>query len=112
MISGYSKMGYAQNAVELFREMRDAGFDPDETSLVSVLGACGDLGDLNFGRKLEEFAIENKIEMNSHLGSALIGMYGKCGDLLSARRVFDSKTRKDRVTWNAMITGQVAHPYT
>lgn len=112
MISGYSKMGYARNAVELFKEMRDAGFEPDETGLVCVLGACGDLGDLKFGRMLEEFAIENKLELNSHLGSALIGMYGKCGDLISARRVFDSITRKDRVTWNAMISGQVVHPYT
>lgn len=110
MISGYSKMGYAQNAVGLFREMRDAGFEPDETSLVSVLGACGDLGDLSFGKSLEEFVVKNKLEFNSHLGSALIDMYGKCGDLLSARRVFDSMTKKDRVIWNAMITGQVILP--
>jgi len=37
-------------------------------------------------------------------GSALIDMYGKCGDLISARRVFDSMPNKDVVTWNAIIT--------
>ncbi|KAK9269427.1 hypothetical protein L1049_001200 [Liquidambar formosana] len=105
MISGYSKMGFAGDAVGLFGEMRDGGIEPDEMTLVSVLGACGDLGDLSMGRWVEGFVVENEMELNSFVGSALIGMYGKCGDLLSARRVFDGMVKKDVVTWNAMITG-------
>ncbi|XP_031270915.1 pentatricopeptide repeat-containing protein At2g34400-like [Pistacia vera] len=105
MISGYSKMGYARDAVELFGRMREEGFAPDEITMVSVLGSCGDLGDLGLGRWVEEFVVENKMELNSFMGSALIDMYGKCGDLVSARRVFDVMVKKDVVTWNAMITG-------
>ncbi|KAL6189044.1 hypothetical protein ACLB2K_040434 [Fragaria x ananassa] len=105
MISGYGKMGRAQDAVGLFGEMREAGFEPNEMTLVSVLGACRDLGDLGLGKWVEEFVVEKKLELNSYLGSALIGMYGKCGDLCSARRVFDNMKKKDRVTWNAMISG-------
>ncbi|KAJ6372814.1 hypothetical protein OIU76_027191 [Salix suchowensis] len=82
MISGYSKMGFAKQAIVLFMEMREEGFEPDEMTLVSVLGACGDLGDLGLGRWVD------------------------CvGDLISARRVFDSMPNKDVVTWNAFITG-------
>ena len=77
MISGYSKMGYAGDAVGLFQEMRGLGFEPDEMTLVSVLGACGDLGDLSLGRWVEGFVVENKMELNSYVGSALIDMYGK-----------------------------------
>lgn len=105
MISGYSKMGYARDAVELFGRMREEGFAPDEMTIVSVLGSCGDLGDLGLGRWVEEFVVENKMELNSFTVSALIDMYGKCGDLVSARRVFDGMVKKDVVTWNAMITG-------
>ncbi|KAJ7979424.1 Pentatricopeptide repeat-containing protein [Quillaja saponaria] len=105
MISGYSQKGYAGKAVELFGKMKDAGFEPDEMTLVSVLGACGELGDLDLGRWVEEFVVENKMELNSYVGSSLIGMYAKCGDLLSARRIFDTMVKKDNVTWNAMITG-------
>ncbi|KAF2287167.1 hypothetical protein GH714_038565 [Hevea brasiliensis] len=105
MISGYSKMGFAQEAVRLFMEMREQGIEPDEMTLVSVLGACGDLGDLGLGKWVEELVASKKIELNSYLGSALIDMYGKCGDLISARRVFDAMEKKDVVTWNAMITG-------
>ncbi|KAK8543608.1 hypothetical protein V6N13_076411 [Hibiscus sabdariffa] len=105
MISGYSKMGHARNAVGLFGKMREEGFVPDEMTLVSVLGACGDLGDLSLGKWVEGFVIKQKMEFNSYIGSALIDMYGKCGDLASARRVFDGMLQKDVVTWNAMITG-------
>ncbi|KAM1087577.1 hypothetical protein ACFX2B_012936 [Malus domestica] len=105
MISGYCKMGCAGDAVQFFCEMRTDGFEPDERTLVTVLGACGDLGDLSLGKWVEGFVVENKLEMNTYVGSALIGMYGKCGDLSSARRVFDSMKKKDRITWNAMISG-------
>jgi len=101
MISGYFKMGFAKEAIGLFMEMREEGFEPDETTLVNVLGACGDLG---LGRWVEGLVLEKKMEVNSYVGSALIVMYGKCGDLISARRVFDSMPNKDVVTWNAIIT--------
>ena len=110
MISGYSKMGHAKDAMVLFREMLDAGFEPNDVTLIGVLGACGDLGDLSLGRWVEEFIVGKKLEMNSYLASSLIGMYGKCGDLSSARRIFDGMGKTDRVTWNAMISGQVLVP--
>ncbi|KAJ6732015.1 hypothetical protein OIU79_003193 [Salix purpurea] len=105
MISGYSKMDFAKEAIRLFMEMREEGFEPDEMTLVSVLGACEDLGDLGLGRWVDWFVLDKKMELNSYVGSALIDMYGKCGDLISARRVFDSMPNKDVVTWNAFITG-------
>ncbi|KAJ6857652.1 pentatricopeptide repeat-containing protein [Populus alba x Populus x berolinensis] len=79
MISGYSKMGFAKEAIGLFMEMREEGW-------------------------VEGLVLEKKMEVNSCVGSALIDMYGKCGDLISARRVFDSMPNKDVVTWNAIIT--------
>ncbi|VFQ71834.1 unnamed protein product [Cuscuta campestris] len=105
MISGYSQMGFAREAVELFGDMKNQDVVPNEMTLVSVLGACGGLGDLNFGRCIELFVQENKIEVNSYIGSALINMYGKCGDLASAKRIFDGMKKKDVIIWNAMISG-------
>ncbi|XP_020550096.1 pentatricopeptide repeat-containing protein At2g34400 [Sesamum indicum] len=105
IISGYSRLGFAREAVEMFGEMREGGLEPDEMTLVSVLGACGDLGDLNLGRWIEDYVMEKGLELNSYTGSALINMYGKCGELESARKVFNNMKRKEVVTWNAMITG-------
>nr|GMC61286.1 pentatricopeptide repeat-containing protein At2g34400 [Ipomoea batatas] len=105
MISGYSQMGYVREAVELFGEMRNQGVEPNEMTLVSVLGACGGLGDLNLGRCVESYVLEKNFELNSFIGSALINMYGKCGDLASAKRIFDGLRKKDVIIWNAMISG-------
>nr|TKS08955.1 pentatricopeptide repeat-containing protein [Populus alba] len=77
----------------------EEGFEPDEMTLVNVLGACGDLG---LGRWVEGLVLEKKMEVNSYVGSALIDMNGKCGDLIFARRVFDSMPNKDVVTWNPL----------
>ncbi|XP_030544963.1 pentatricopeptide repeat-containing protein At2g34400 isoform X3 [Rhodamnia argentea] len=105
MISGYAKMGFAANAVELFGKMGEEGFMPDEMTVVSTLTACRDLGDLRLGKWIEGYVLDNGMKLNSYVGSALIDMYGKCGDLTSARRIFDKMVKRDVVTWNAMITG-------
>ncbi|CAF1867112.1 unnamed protein product [Brassica napus] len=104
MISGYLLAGCSKDAVGLFREMEEEGVEPDERTLVSVLGACGHLGDLKTGRLLEEIAVRRKIGLSTFLGSKLISMYGKCGELDEARRVFNQMVNKDRVAWNAVIT--------
>ncbi|CAH9118275.1 unnamed protein product [Cuscuta epithymum] len=105
MISGYSQTGCATEAVELFGYMKAQGVEPNEMTLVSVLGACGGLGDLNLGRCIELYVLQKKVELNSFIGSALISMYGKCGDLASAKRIFDGMKKKDVIIWNAMISG-------
>jgi pentatricopeptide repeat protein len=106
LISGYAKMGRAREAVEVFGRLREeSGFEPDEMSLVSVLGACGELGDLELGKWVEEFVVERDMKLNTYIGSALISMYGKCGDLVSARRIFDGMPSRDVITWNAVISG-------
>ncbi|CAN4084722.1 unnamed protein product [Withania somnifera] len=105
-ISGYAQTGCSREAVGLFVQMRNEGFEPDERTLVSVLAACGDLGCVNLGKWVEEeYVVGKRMELNSFMGSALINMYGKCGDLVSARRIFDRMRKKDAITWNAMISG-------
>lgn len=105
IISGYSRLGFAAEAMEMFEDMRKGGFEPDEMTLVSVLGACGDLGNLNLGKWIEEYVMARRMELNSFIGSALVNFYGKCGDLDSAKRIFDSIKKKEVIIWNAMLTG-------
>lgn len=106
MLSGYAKMGRAKEAVEVFGRLREeSGFEPDEMSLVSVLGACGELGNLELGKWVEGFVVERDMKVNSFVGSALISMFAKCGDLVSARRIFDGMPIRDVITWNAVISG-------
>ncbi|TKY72743.1 Pentatricopeptide repeat-containing protein [Spatholobus suberectus] len=90
--------GHARETVEVFGEMGRDWFEPDEMSLVSVLGACGELGNLELGRCVEGFVVEYGMTLNLCIGSALISMYAKCGDLGSARRIFDGTCKRDVIT--------------
>ncbi|KAH0464963.1 hypothetical protein IEQ34_005066 [Dendrobium chrysotoxum] len=105
MISGCMKMGFAMQALELFRRMRREGFDMNGMTAASILAACGEVGDLNLGQEVAALVEESGVEMNSFIWSALIDMHGKCGNLEEARRVFDGISKQDLPVWNAMITG-------
>ncbi|GKC84731.1 pentatricopeptide repeat-containing protein ELI1, chloroplastic, partial [Tanacetum coccineum] len=82
---------------------------PDEVTLVMVLSACGQVGALESGRRVHSYIRNNGMQMNVHLGTALIDMYGKCGSLGDARVVFDKLKNKDVIAYNSMITCYAMH---
>ncbi|KAL3567103.1 hypothetical protein D5086_032518 [Populus alba] len=62
MISGYSKMGFAKEAIGLFMDMREEGFEPDEMTLLNVLGRVGIWVWGDGWSHLEGFVLEKKME--------------------------------------------------
>ncbi|KAM3400791.1 hypothetical protein ACQJBY_005554 [Aegilops geniculata] len=108
MIKAYQAAGMKDDAARMFRAMVAEGtVAPNAVTVAVVLAACRDAGDLALGRWLEEWVKSAGIEVGSLIGSALVGMYEKCGEVAEARRVFDAIADKDNVAWNALITGQV-----
>ncbi|XP_050939958.1 pentatricopeptide repeat-containing protein At1g08070, chloroplastic isoform X1 [Cucumis melo] len=106
LIQAFTKAGLYSRAIEAFMEMCDLRLRADGRTLVVVLSACSNLGDLNLGQKVHSY-ICYYIDMNADVfvGNALIDMYLKCDDLNSANKVFDEMPVRNVVTWNAMISG-------
>ncbi|KAL2906377.1 Pentatricopeptide repeat-containing protein ELI1 chloroplastic [Bienertia sinuspersici] len=111
MIDGYAQNGRPNDALELFQQMLKAKLKPNEVTLLPVLSACGQLGALELGKWVHSYIVSNKIQVNVHVGTALIDMYAKCGGLEDARLVFDGITCKDVVAWNSMIVGYAMHGF-
>ncbi|XP_011075559.1 pentatricopeptide repeat-containing protein At2g03380, mitochondrial [Sesamum indicum] len=107
ILSGYSRNGYAYEAMRLFSRMRANCFRPDPVTLVTLLSVCASLGDIRFGSSLHAQSIRGGFlaSQNIYIGTALLNLYAKCGDAKSARSVFDEMTEKNMVTWSAMIGG-------
>lgn len=103
LLSGYSQAKRPRDAMALFQEMRLAGVWPDEVTMVSVISACSELGDVEMGRMVHRFVVENGFGWMVALCNALIDMYGKCGCLEEAWWVFDGMKRKSLITWNTMM---------
>jgi pentatricopeptide repeat protein len=109
MIGGYAKLGMYDRALDVFREMQENGMEPTELTVVSVLGSCAEMGELELGRRIHNYLESKGIAADGYVGNALIDMYAKCGNLKLARQVFDSMSIRDLTCWNAMIVGLSVH---
>lgn len=73
--------------------------------MISVLTACGRLANLELGEWIGEYIEANGLKGNIALVTSLVDMYAKCGQVDTARRLFDRMDRRHNVAWSAMISG-------
>ncbi|KAL2511265.1 Pentatricopeptide repeat-containing protein [Abeliophyllum distichum] len=109
MISCFLQNGYYREALDSFPKMCNSGMLPDETTIISVLSACSQLGDLATGRKFHDYVLDNIMKPTVTLYNALIDMYAKCGSTEKALDVFLEMPEKNIVTWNAIISALALH---
>lgn len=107
MISGYTRNHCPNEALLLYEKMEENGFGPDEVTMATLVSACAELKDLGVGMKLHSRIRETGMKICAVLGSALVDMYAKCGDLKTARHVFDHLSERDVYAWSALIFGYV-----
>lgn len=106
MILGFVQGGRDSEALWLLREMWDAGFEPDDVTVVTVLPVCARLGALDVGHWIHSYADKRGLSKEVvAVGNALVDMYCKCGDLVSAHMCFNEMPQRNVVTWNSMISG-------
>jgi pentatricopeptide repeat protein len=108
LVSGYVKQGFGSEALECFRQMRREGISQNVVSYIYSLKACEIVGSLGIGEGIDvELRTQGLLREDVELGTALIGMYVKCGSLEIAREVFEWVPKRDIVCWNVMIAGYV-----
>ncbi|KNA12170.1 hypothetical protein SOVF_128360 [Spinacia oleracea] len=109
LVSGLARNGFCEEAIVAYREMQVDGFEPDEVTVTSVLSACSQLGCLEVGKGVHSLIFEKGIELNHFVLNGLVDMYAKCGDLNTARSIFEGMSRRNHSCWNSMITGLAVH---
>eukprot|EP01018_Ginkgo_biloba_P006882 Gb_03550 [translate_table: standard] len=111
MIAGCTHNGYANEALEIFRQMERDGVKPNPGTMASVLRACGDLAVLQQGKEIHAYILRSGLKSNAFVCSSLIDMYAKCGSIEAAHHVFDKISEKNVFSWNAMIAGYGMNGY-
>ncbi|XWS64208.1 hypothetical protein CRYUN_Cryun06bG0166700 [Craigia yunnanensis] len=109
MVCGFSQNGNFVEAISLFDQMYLNGLEMNDVTFLIVLQACSNLGYLEKGKWLHHKLLTSGVRMNLYIDTALTDMYAKCGDLLTAQRVFDRMSEKSVVSWSVMIAGYGAH---
>ncbi|XP_065860885.1 putative pentatricopeptide repeat-containing protein At5g40405 [Euphorbia lathyris] len=105
MIDGYRQCGRSREALRLFYLMQSEGLKINEVCMVSFLSACSQLGALDHGRWGHTYIGRNKIRVTVTLGTTLIDMYAKCGDMNRGMDVFWGMKEKNVYTWNSAMNG-------
>ena len=82
-----------------------AGTVPNEFTFATVLTSCIGSNGLNLGRQVHSFIIKTSFESHIYVGSSLLDMYAKAGQIHEARRVFESLPERDVVSCTAIISG-------
>ncbi|GAU48655.1 hypothetical protein TSUD_189100 [Trifolium subterraneum] len=103
MIRSYVNNYLYNDGLFVFRDMVNGGFRPDNYTYPCVLKACSCSENLSFGLQIHGDLLKVRMDLNLFVGNGLIAMYGKCGCLVEARRVFDEMLCRDVVSWNSMV---------
>ncbi|KAL1187685.1 Pentatricopeptide repeat-containing protein [Cardamine amara subsp. amara] len=91
--------------------MRESGLEPDSATFVSVLSAFAQTGAISLGSWVHQYIVCEGLDLNVKLGTALINLYSRCGDVGKAREVFDKMKETNVAGWTSMISAYGTHGY-
>ncbi|EFJ17102.1 hypothetical protein SELMODRAFT_115259 [Selaginella moellendorffii] len=109
MIAAYAQTGHGTEALEMFHRMDAEGIQANVITFVAVVHACVLVARITDARTIHRRIIEAGLESNTVLGTALLNMYGKCGGLPEAKKIFDKLTERDVVVWSAILEAYARH---
>ncbi|KAK7345059.1 hypothetical protein VNO77_15446 [Canavalia gladiata] len=105
LLSVFIKNGYANKALEFFLNMLQIGMPLDSVCLSTVLDGCSECNDLKFGLQIHALTIKLGHACDVNSGTALVDLYAKCGNLQSAKVVFNRLPFKTIASFNAILVG-------
>ncbi|KAM0045544.1 putative tetratricopeptide-like helical domain superfamily, DYW domain-containing protein [Helianthus debilis subsp. tardiflorus] len=111
IISGCVQNGDAGVAINMIKNMRLFGINPDIETMIGFFPACSHLAALQHGACGHSYAITQGFTESTKVCNAIIDMYSKCGNVDIARLVFDQMHKRDLISWNAMILGYGIHGF-
>lgn len=103
-IDGLVLSGSYVDCIRVYTRMIEEGIEPDNYVINSVLKACGFQFNLKKGREIHGQALKLGLGLNRYVKLKLMELYGKCGELGDARKVFDEIPDRDVVALTVMIS--------
>lgn len=111
MVTGFAQNARPREALEFFERMERAGVGTDEITLIGVISACAQLGAIKHADWIRDVAERSGFghANNVLVGSALVDMYSKCGNIEEAFKVFEGMRIRNVFSYSSMIVGFAIH---
>ncbi|XP_024521011.1 pentatricopeptide repeat-containing protein At1g11290, chloroplastic-like isoform X2 [Selaginella moellendorffii] len=107
MVAAYGQCAFSDAAFRLFQKMLLEGIRPDKISFITILGSL--LRDR--AKLVHDLVRECCFDTDVAVGTALVEMFSRAGNLSSAWDAFDSISHPVVASWSALISAMVEHGY-
>ncbi|KAL6638561.1 hypothetical protein ACP70R_023672 [Stipagrostis hirtigluma subsp. patula] len=108
VIEAYAKNEHKGEALNIFLLMRRSAVSPNSTTLTSILVISESTVEV---KQIHRLVITLGFLSETSLGNALLTMYSRSGDLLSAWLSFRRLEEKDAITWTSIMQAFANHGY-
>ncbi|XP_024928794.3 pentatricopeptide repeat-containing protein At5g66520 isoform X2 [Ziziphus jujuba] len=108
IIRAFSKSSVPDESIKLFSRLQNMGLQPDNFTYPFILKACGQCLMFGVGGSVHSLIMKVGLHLDPYIGNTLLRMYGACGSIELASRVFDGLRVRDVVSWSSMIAAYVA----
>lgn len=105
MIGACSREQRWREVVDLFYFMMEDGVLPDNFLFPKILQACANCGNFEAGKLIHSLVVRLGVSCSIRVNNSILAVYAKSGKMSLARSFFENMDERDRVTWNAMISG-------
>ncbi|KAJ8445318.1 hypothetical protein Cgig2_010676 [Carnegiea gigantea] len=105
LIAGNVLFENHRRTFSLYKRMCHDGLKPDISTFLSLLCSCVKPEALPCGQLVHSHVIQLGCDLDVTVSNTLLNMYAKCGDIGSARHLFQNMAFRTCVSWTAMITG-------
>ncbi|KAK3218168.1 hypothetical protein Dsin_012138 [Dipteronia sinensis] len=111
MIAAYAHHGRGREAINLFNQMQDLGFKPDDVTYVGLLSACSHAGLVDDGRKyFNDLVKDTSIQIREDHYACFVDLCGRAGRVKEAYDFIEQLGCKPSASvWGALLAGCNVH---
>lgn len=103
MISGHARCGEVEACLDLYKEMCESLYQPDQWTFSAIMNACAESMELLYGCMMHCFVIKSGWSTALEVKNSIVSFYAKLECHGDAVQVFNSGGAFNQVSWNAII---------
>ncbi|XP_020237516.1 putative pentatricopeptide repeat-containing protein At5g13230, mitochondrial [Cajanus cajan] len=103
MVACYTENYCHEDSLLLFCQMRVTGLKPNHFTISAALKSCLGLESFEVGKSVHGCALKECYDRNLYVGTALLELYTKSGEIAEAQKFFEEMPKDDLIPWSLMI---------